>query len=99
MDKLFFSITTVVGIFFMNAQETRIKNVNSAEFQKLIKKKNGILLDVRTLYEFEEGHIRGAYQLNYYAFSFKKTCYYYQKTSLFTCTADLDIGVIKLQKF
>ncbi|PCH50205.1 MAG: hypothetical protein COC22_05980 [Flavobacteriaceae bacterium] len=56
----------------MKAQETTIKNVNSAEFQKLIKKKDDILLDVRTTYEYESGHIKDAVQLNYYSFSFKE---------------------------
>lgn len=62
----------MVNIFFANAQQATIKNVNSLEFKKLITKKDGILLDVRTLYEFESGHIKDAAQLNYYAFSFKE---------------------------
>jgi len=72
MKKLLFVVVTVIGMFFMNAQEATIKNVNSIEFKKLIEKKDGILLDVRTLYEFEDGHIKDAVQLNYYAFSFRK---------------------------
>jgi len=73
MKKLFFALATVLGMFFMNAQETTIKNVNSTEFKELIEKNEGIVLDVRTLYEFEDGHIKGADQLNYYAYSFKKS--------------------------
>jgi len=72
MKKLLFVVVTVIGVFFMNAQETTIKNVNSIEFKKLIEKKDGIVLDVRTLYEFEGGHIDNANQLNYFAFSFRK---------------------------
>ncbi len=62
----------MLSIFFINAQQTTIKNVNSSEFNMLIKKNDGILLDVRTLYEFDGGHIKNADQLNYYAFSFKE---------------------------
>lgn len=62
----------MVFMFFANAQQATIKNVNSSEFKTLITKKDGILLDVRTLYEFEGGHIKDADQLNYYSFSFKE---------------------------
>lgn len=72
MKIIFFTISTIVSIFFANAQQATIKNVNSTDFKKLIEKKDGILLDVRTLYEFEGGHIKNADQLNYYAFSFKE---------------------------
>ena len=72
MKIIFFAITTIVSIFFANAQQAAIKNVNSIDFKKLIEKKDGLLLDVRTLYEFEAGHIRDANQLNYYSFSFKE---------------------------
>lgn len=58
-------------MFFAKAQQAKIKNVNPTEFKKLIEKNDGILLDVRTLYEFNDEHIKDAYQLNYYAFSFK----------------------------
>lgn len=59
-------------MFFANAQQQTKKIVNPSEFKKLIAKKEGILLDVRTLYEFESGHIKDAEQLNYYSFSFKE---------------------------
>ncbi|MDF1517041.1 MAG: rhodanese-like domain-containing protein [Lutibacter sp.] len=72
MKIIFFTITALVSIFFVNAQQQTIKIVNPSEFDKLITKKEGILLDVRTLYEFESGHIKGAEQLNYYSFSFKE---------------------------
>ncbi|MBK5208903.1 MAG: rhodanese-like domain-containing protein [Flavobacteriaceae bacterium] len=71
MKNLFSILVSLLTVFFVNAQQATIKNVNSAEFKKLIATHNGVLLDVRTLYEFENEHIEGASQLNYYAFSFK----------------------------
>ncbi len=72
MKIIFFTITALVSIFLANAQQQTIKILNPSEFKKLITKKDGILLDVRTLYEFESGHIKDAEQLNYYSFSFKE---------------------------
>lgn len=72
MKYLFFVIALISAMFFANAQQQTIKIVNPSEFKKLIAKKDGILLDVRTLYEFESGHIKDAEQLNYYSFSFKE---------------------------
>jgi len=71
MRNLFLTIAALTTVFFASAQQATIKNVNSTEFKKLITKKDGILLDVRTLYEFENGHLKEANQLNYYSFSFK----------------------------
>ncbi|WP_111709107.1 rhodanese-like domain-containing protein [Lutibacter citreus] len=71
MRNLFLTIAALTTVFFPSAQQATIKNVNSTEFKKLITKKDGILLDVRTLYEFKNGHLKEADQLNYYSFSFK----------------------------
>ncbi len=71
MKNLFSTIVMLTMVFFANAQQAAIKNVNSTDFKNLIAKKNGVLLDVRTLYEFESGHLKEADQLNYYSFSFK----------------------------
>lgn len=72
MKYLFFVTALISSIFFANAQQQTIKNVNPSEFKKLIAKNDGILLDVRTFYEYEGGHIKDADQLNYYSFSFKE---------------------------
>lgn len=63
MKNLFSILVSLLTVFFVNAQQATIKNVNSAEFKKLIATHNGVLLDVRTLYEFENEHIEGASQL------------------------------------
>lgn len=61
-------------IFFVTAcgQNPSVKQLNSIEFEKLIKDSSGTLLDVRTLGEFKNGHIKEAGQLNYYALDFKQ---------------------------
>lgn len=60
--------------FFFTAcgQNQDVKQINSIEFEKLIKDSSGTLLDVRTLGEFKNGHIKDAGQLNYYALDFRK---------------------------
>lgn len=50
----FFSI-----VFGLQAQ-TSITNVTATEFKKLIAKNDGILLDTRTVAEYNRGHIAGA---------------------------------------
>ncbi|MDF1548921.1 MAG: thioredoxin domain-containing protein [Bacteroidales bacterium] len=60
--------------FFISAcaQDSNFSNLSSMEFEQLISKKNGTLLDVRTTSEFSNGHIKDAGQLNYYALDFKR---------------------------
>lgn len=40
------------------------KTVEAKKFQRLMKKKNAVLLDVRTLEEYKEGHIPGSQQID-----------------------------------
>lgn len=54
----------------MNAQSA-YQQLDSRSFNTLINSKPGSLLDVRTLSEYQNGHIKDAGQLNYYSFSFK----------------------------
>jgi len=60
--------------FFFTAcgQNQDVKQINSIEFEKLIKDSSGTLLDVRTLGEFKNGHLKDAGQLNYYALDFRQ---------------------------
>ena len=46
--------------------------VDSDEFRRLISEENGVLLDVRTAREFNNGHITDAGNLNFYAMDFRK---------------------------
>jgi len=72
VKRIIFSITFILAAFLVFAQNAKIKEVNPAEFQQLIKKSGGVLLDVRTQSEFKNGHISNSGQLNYYALSFRK---------------------------
>ena len=77
MKKSIVSLLFLVSCFGQSiAQDVIVHNeviqVNSIEFQKLIEKRNGTLLDVRTKSEFDAEHIENSGQLNYYALNFKK---------------------------
>jgi rhodanese-related sulfurtransferase len=72
MKNLFFTIAALATIFIASGQQAVTKNINSTDFKKIITNKDGILLDVRTLYEYENGHLKEADQLNYYSFNFKE---------------------------
>ena len=53
-------------------QNPSTKQVNSQEFNQLISKNKGVLLDVRTEREFKNGHIENSGQLNFYARDFRQ---------------------------
>ena len=72
MIIIIISISFILSTFSVSAQNANVKQVNPDEFQKLIAKPGGVLLDVRTRSEFKNGHISNSGQLNYYTFDFKK---------------------------
>lgn len=72
MKQTVMSIAFALITFLSFAQAPQIKQVNSAEFSQLVKNASGVLLDVRTLSEFKNGHIANSGQLNFYSFGFKK---------------------------
>ncbi|MDB4583101.1 thioredoxin domain-containing protein [Draconibacterium sp.] len=72
MKRSLISITLTLATFLVFAQHAKIKEVTPVEFQQLIKKPGGVLLDVRTRSEYKNGHISNSGQLNYYAFDFRK---------------------------
>lgn len=59
--------------------ETQIENVSALEFQALIAKQDGIVLDVRTPDEVAEGKIPGASALNIYDEDFERKLNLMQK--------------------
>lgn len=66
---LFFTITFLIaalcGSFCANGQDTAAgKTVSQNKFQRLIKKKNTVLLDVRTIEEYKAGHIPNSAQID-----------------------------------
>lgn len=64
----------LTSILFLTAcaQNPTVKQLNSIDFEKFLKDSSGTLLDVRTLGEFANGHIKNAGQLNYYALDFRQ---------------------------
>lgn len=72
MNKYFIFLIATFFIFPACAQDSNSNDINSLEFNQMISKGNGSLLDVRTPSEYSNGHIAGAGQLNYYAFDFKQ---------------------------
>ena len=73
MKRILLSLVLSYFFFFtVRGQNPDVKQVNSIEFKKIIKDSSGTLLDVRTLGEFKNGHIKEAGQLNYYALDFRK---------------------------
>ncbi len=62
-------ITTLSFMYCSNTQrqdEPVAKDVTVEEFKKLVDSGNGLLLDVRTPDEFNEGHIMEAVNINFY---------------------------------
>ena len=72
MNSLILFQLLSILILPVNGGSVTVNQVNSIEFQRMIRENNGTLLDVRTSPEFSNGHIKDAGQLNYYAFDFKK---------------------------
>lgn len=72
MKELIISAILLLIVFVPFAQTAKVNQVNPAEFQQLIKKPGGVLLDVRTQNEFKNGHLANAGQLNYYSLDFRK---------------------------
>jgi len=66
------SISFAISTFLSFAQPPKIKQVSPAEFNQLAETPGGVLLDVRTLSEFKNGHIANSGQLSFYSFGFKK---------------------------
>jgi rhodanese-related sulfurtransferase len=50
----------------------QIQNVSSAKFYELIQSDNGIVLDVRTLGEFQQGHLPNALVIDIYQRDFEE---------------------------
>lgn len=81
--KHFFGLSFFLITFFLFAQnnklsskikedKTRIlKNISAEEMKKIISEKQVIILDIRTLEEFKEGHINKAVNIDFYSKDFE----------------------------
>ncbi len=79
MKKIALLVFTTLLFLTACAQNQNIKEVDSKQFHQLIAADKGILLDVRTESEFNNGHIARAGQLNYYALDFRRKLLLLQK--------------------
>lgn len=69
MLKTLIIVTTLSFMYCSNTQkqdESIAKDVTVEEFKKLVDSGKGLLLDVRTPDEFNEGHIMEAVNINFY---------------------------------
>ncbi|MDG1528908.1 MAG: rhodanese-like domain-containing protein [Polaribacter sp.] len=67
-----------MGLISCNSQEkkeTSFVNVNVEEFQKLISTKGAQLIDVRTLGEYNSGHLKNALLIDYMSSDFKSKAF------------------------
>ncbi len=69
--KYFIITLTLLFTSMFYAQENEYHNVNVQQFENFKTVKNKVLLDVRTPKEFQDGHIEGAKNLNYFDKTFK----------------------------
>ena len=65
MKLLFIFLLTSFSLFSQ-------KKINQKEFKELIIKGNTLVIDVRTLAEFTEGHIKDALNFDYFSKSFSE---------------------------
>ena len=67
------SFVVILGACFGQTPNTHpsMIDLSTSEFVEMIKN-DGILIDVRTLEEFEEAHLENAIQMDYYSDAFEK---------------------------
>ena len=69
----FFLISILLFLSACDPKKVKYENVDSQQFQQLLASGNGILIDVRTESEFNNGHIANAGNLNIYAPDFNRS--------------------------
>lgn len=70
---VFLSLYLSLICFTVQSQNNGTIQLSSKEFNQLILNNEGVLLDVRTEREFQNGHIENAGQLNFYARDFRRS--------------------------
>jgi rhodanese-related sulfurtransferase len=61
-----FVIILIVAVVLMPTGSSQISSLDSQTFSKDLSSKDYILLDIRTIDEFNAGHIKGAKEIDYY---------------------------------
>lgn len=72
MKHILYLASAILLISCSNTNSQIIENINASQFETLIKKQDGIILDVRTSEEFYSGHISDATNLDYYKNDFEE---------------------------
>lgn len=72
MNRAILFLLSIISLFSFTVKSQDYRNLSSKEFRNVIAKNKGTLLDVRTVSEFENGHIEKSGQLNYYVLDFRK---------------------------
>jgi len=62
----------LVSASTMLAQKTTYKNESPVDFQKMMAKKKGVLIDLRTPDEIKKGKIKGATEIDFLAVDFER---------------------------
>lgn len=58
-------ITSMSNVFAQNIEKERFESVDNATFKEALTSEEFILLDIRTVEEYEKGHIEGAKLVEY----------------------------------
>lgn len=72
MKKILYLIFATLLISCSNTNSQIIQNVGASLFYELIKKEDGIIIDVRTSEEFHSNHIKDASNIDFYSDNFSK---------------------------
>ena len=72
MKHILYLASAILLISCSNTNSQIIEDINASQFETLIKKQDGIILDVRTSEEFYSGHISDATNLDYYKNDFEE---------------------------
>jgi thioredoxin 1 len=73
MSRITFFVIPMLFFYSACNQNNNYKEVNSQQFQELLASDDGILIDVRTESEFNNGHIANAGNLNIYSSDFNQS--------------------------
>tara|TARA_B100000214_G_scaffold128347_1_gene91296 strand:- start:9914 stop:10636 length:723 start_codon:yes stop_codon:yes gene_type:complete len=70
MKRVFFLVQVIFLISCINTYSEITDNIEAQELYSLLHKEEGLILDVRTLEEFNSGHIEGATNIDFYSNDF-----------------------------
>lgn len=71
IKKIISGLFLIIGCISCNTQNDTVKNITVKELKTIIENKKVQLIDVRTLEEYEQGHIKNALLVDYFSDDFK----------------------------